>query len=257
MGRLADKVTWITGAAGGIGQEICRRFLAEGARVVASDLDCGPLGGLAAESGGRLVTVAGDAADEADVARAVAVAQERFGRLDGAVLNAGIEGRITPLTEFSVADFDRVVRVNLRGVFLGLKHAMRGMQATGGSIVALSSTAGVGGSRRAAAYVASKHGVVGLMRTAALEGAERGIRVNTVNPAPIATRMIRSIEEQVAEGTGADFDTVHQKMLAMIPLGRYGTPAEAAALILFLLSDESSYCTGGVYMIDGGRSCGR
>jgi NAD(P)-dependent dehydrogenase (short-subunit alcohol dehydrogenase family) len=257
MGRLDGKVTWITGAAGGIGQEICRRFLAEGATVVASDLDCRGLDALARESGGRLVTVAGDAAEEADVARAVAVALERFGRLDGAVLNAGIEGKIVPLTEFPVENFDLVVRVNLRGVFLGLKHAMRGMQATGGSIVALSSTAGIGGSRRAAGYVASKHGVVGLMRTAALEGAERGIRVNTVNPAPIATRMIRSIEEQVAAGTGDDYDEVHQRMISMIPLGRFGTPAEAAALILFLVSDEASFCTGGVYMIDGGRSCGR
>ncbi len=150
--------------------------------------------------------------------------------------------------------------VNVRGVWLGLKYVIPVMRERGGgSIVITSSTAGIGGTAGLSAYVTSKHAVIGLMRTAALECAPLGIRVNTVNPAPIETRMMRSLEEMRVAAADSSEVTVQQAKrasAARIPLQRYGNPEEVAKLMLFLASDESSFCTGGVYMVDGGRSAG-
>ena len=150
--------------------------------------------------------------------------------------------------------------VNVRGVWLGLKYVIPIMQERGGgSIVITSSTAGITGSAEMSAYNTSKHAVIGLMRTAALEGAPFNIRVNTVNPAPIETRMMRSLEEMrvaAADSSAATVEQTKRGIAARIPLDRYGTAEEVAKLMLFLASDESSFCTGGVYMVDGGRSAG-
>jgi NAD(P)-dependent dehydrogenase (short-subunit alcohol dehydrogenase family) len=150
--------------------------------------------------------------------------------------------------------------VNVRGVWLGIKYVVPVMsQRRGGSIVITSSTAGIGGTPDMSAYTASKHAVIGLMRTAAMEGAPLGIRVNTVHPAPIETRMMRSIEEMRAAAFDDSNVTVEQMKQAVaerIPLQRYGNPEEVAQMMLFLASDDSSYCTGGLYMVDGGRSAG-
>ena len=244
-GRLEGKSAVITGGANGIGAEAARRFVAEGARVLLVDRDEAALAGTAEAIGEGVATMAGDVAADGTAPAYVAEALRRFGRLDVLLLNAGIEGAIAPIPEYPLAMFDRVIAVNVRGVWLGLAAAMPAMQA-GGSVVITSSTAGLRGSARVAAYVTSKHAVVGLMRCAALEGAPLGIRVNCVNPGPTDTRMIAAIDEGMSPGAGA------AARARRIPLGRYGEVADVAAMMLFLASDEARYCTGGAYVVDGG-----
>ena len=245
MGRLDGKAAIITGAANGIGAAAARRFVAEGARVLLVDRDEAALAATAGPLGPAAATLVGDVAADATAPAYVAEALQRFGRLDIVLLNAGIEGTIAPIPELPLATFDRVIAVNVRGVWLGLAAAMPAMPA-GGSIVITSSTAGLRGSARVAAYVTSKHAVVGLMRCAALEGAPLGIRVNCVNPGPTDTRMIAAIDEGMSPGAGA------AARARRIPLGRYGEVADIAAMMLFLASDEAKYCTGGTYVVDGG-----
>ena len=166
---------------------------------------------------------------------------------------------LQPIPDYPVDVFDQVMAVNVRGVWLSLKYAIPALRARGGgSIIITSSTAGIRGSMGLSAYTTSKHAVIGLMRTAALECAPWGIRVNTVNPAPIETRMMRSLEEMrtAVAGTAATVERTKETIAARIPLKRYGAPEEAGRLMLFLASDESSFCTGGVYMVDGGISAG-
>ena len=255
MGRLDGKVAVVTGGAGGIGAAAVRLFVAEGARVMAVDRDAAGLKALAAELGDAAATTLADVTSEADSERYVAETVARFGGLDIALLNAGIEGELKSIRDTPAELFDRVMAVNVRGVFLGLKAAMAAMDDRGGgSIVVTSSTSGIRATRNLAPYTASKHAVIGLMRSAALEGAARKIRVNTVNPSPIATRMIDSIEEMARSLSGAN---ERPNMALHTPLQRYGTPEEVARLMLFLASDESSFCTDGVYMVDGGVSAGR
>ena len=165
------------------------------------------------------------------------------------------------IVDTPVEMFDKVMSVNVRGVWLGLKYIMPEMNKRGGgSIVITSSTAGVRGSPRMSPYSTSKHAVIGLMRSAAMEGSSMGIRVNTVNPAPIQTRMMRSIESQRLDVGGLGFSSVEEiqeTTAESSPLKRYGEPEEVANLMMFLASDESSYCNGGVYMVDGGVTAGR
>ena len=187
-------------------------------------------------------------------------AVERWGGIDVLLANAGIEGTLSLITDYPIDVFDRVMAVNVRGVWLGIKYAVPVMRERGGgSIVVTSSTAGIGGSPEMSAYNTSKHAVIGLMRTAALEFAPDSIRVNTVNPAPIETRMMRSIEEMrvaAMDDSKVTVDVIKQAAADRLPLQRYGEPEEVARLMLFLASDDSSFCTGGVYMVDGGRSAG-
>ncbi len=252
MARLAGKVAVITGATGGIGAAASRLFAAEGAQLMLVDMDAGRLEALAGETGAAWH--AGDVSDP-EVNEAVAAATaERFGGIDIGLLNAGIEGALAPIGDYTVEMFDRVMAVNARGVWLGLKALMPHLERRGGgSLVLTSSTAGIRAVPDMSAYTASKHAVIGLMRSAAIEGSASNIRVNTVNPSPIDTRMIQSLEAM----HGVDGSGANQPLAGATPLRRYGEPEEVARLMLFLASDESSFCTGGVYMVDGGVSAGR
>ena len=261
MTRLDGKTALITGAAGGIGQAAAKLFAEEGARVVLVDLDEGALQDLVRFIGEeRSSSVVADVTQPDQARNYVQAAVERWGGIDILLANAGIEGVISPIPDYPIDTFDQVMAVNVRGVWLGIKYVVPVMQQRGGgSIVITSSTAGVSGAADMSAYTVSKHAVIGLMRTAAMEGAPFGIRVNTVNPAPIETRMMRSIEELRVAALDDSEITVEQmkrSAAARIPLQRYGNPEEVARLMLFLASEESSFCTGGVYMVDGGRSAG-
>ena len=261
MARLEGKVAVITGATGGIGSAAAKLFVEEGARVALVDLEEAALRETARSLGEDKASYMAADVTQADETRAyIGAAVERWGGIDVLLANAGIEGRLANIVEYPIDEFDRVMAVNVRGVWLGIKYAIPEMRERGGgSIVVTSSTAGIAGSAEMSAYNTSKHAVIGLMRSAALEGAEDGIRVNTVNPAPIETRMMRSIEEMrvaTLDDSRVTTDVVKQAAADRIPLQRYGDPEEVARLMLFLASDESSFCTGGVYMVDGGRSAG-
>ena len=260
MTRLSDKVAVITGGAGGIGRAAGRLFAAEGARVLLVDVNEGALQQAVDDIGGDTVGYAvADTTQPESVQQFFQTAVERYGGVDVFLANAGVEGELHTIADYPVEVFDHVMAVNVRGVWLGVRAAIPWMrQRGGGSIVITSSVAGIRGSAGMSAYTTSKHAVVGLMRTAALECAADGIRVNTVNPAPIETRMMRSIEEMRTSRLGADatVERVKASHAARIPLRRYGDPEEVARLMLFLASDESRFCTGGVYMVDGGSSAG-
>ena len=256
MGKLDGKVAIITGGSGGIGSAAAKVFAGEGAQVMLVDLDGDAMAKTVAEIGeDKAACTVADVADSVQTQAYVAAAVERFGGVDIALLNAGIEGQVSPITDYPEEMYDKVIAVNVRGVFLGLKYVMPEMQKRGkGSIVVTSATAGIRAVSGMSAYATSKHAVIGLMRAAALEGAADDIRVNTVNPSPIDTRMMESLEEM--HGLPAR-DGSNRPMARHTPLQRYGEPEEVAKLMLFLSSDDSSFCTGGVYMVDGGVSAGR
>jgi 3alpha(or 20beta)-hydroxysteroid dehydrogenase len=247
--RFAGKVAVVTGAASGFGLAASTRVAAEGASVVLVDRAADALRDAAASISGALPVIA-DVSLEADVDSYVAAALSAHGRIDLFFNNAGIEGRMAPMTELSADDFDRVWAVNARGVFLGLRAVLRVMkQQRSGTIVNTASMAGIRGSATFSPYVASKHAVVGLTRCAALEGAPFGIRVNAVAPGHIDTRMARALTAQI---NPEDPDGVYQRIAASVPLGsRYGTAAEVAGLVLWLLSDDAAYISGATQLIDG------
>ncbi|MEE4381090.1 MAG: SDR family NAD(P)-dependent oxidoreductase [Pseudomonadales bacterium] len=252
MARLAGKVAIITGGSGGIGRAAARRFVDEGARVLLVDVGGDALERAAAEFGEAAATCVADVTDEAATAAYVRAAVEHFGGVDVLLANAGIEGTVAPIVEQDVAVLDRVLAVNVRGVWLGLKHVFPELvKRGGGSVVITSSVAGINGAAGLSPYVTSKHAVIGLMRSAALEGAPSNIRVNTVNPSPIETRMMRSLEDGLMPG---DAQAAHAQIASTIPLGDYGQPEDVANLMCFLASDEARFLTGAVYMVDGGIS---
>lgn len=262
MGQLEGKVALITGAGGGIGRAAAQLFVDEGARVALVDLDGGALAEQAAALGRQSASChAADVTDARQTRAYVAAACEHWGGIDILLANAGVEGPVAPIDEYPDEAFDRVLAVNLRGAFLGIKHAFPPMRERGGgSIVVTSSTAGVSGSAQMSAYSVSKHAVIGLVRTAAIEGAAHRIRVNAVNPAPIETRMMRSIERMRADGSldpQMTAERTRDRTRERIPLGRYGQPMEVARMMAFLAGDQASFCTGGVYMVDGGWAAGQ
>lgn len=253
--RLDKKVAIITGGAGGIGLATARRFLDEGAAGVhLVDLDPDALQSAASELAAedRVAWTAADVSVDTDVARYTAEAMERFGRIDAVFLNAGIEGVVKPITDYPLEMYDKVMGVNVKGVWLGMRHAFPHLKAGGGgSIIITSSVAGMMGTPNVSVYTTSKHATVGLMRSGALEGAPDGIRVNSMHPSPVDNRMMRSLEEGFAPGGGEEARSGFEQM---IPLGRYGTNEEMADLAVFLASDESRFITGAIIPIDGGMT---
>lgn len=250
--RLEGKVAIITGGAGGIGSATAKRFLREGARVMLVDRDEAKLREAAAKSGSseRVAFRTADVSRVEDTDAYVAETVARFGGVDILFANAGIEGQLAPLVESKVEDFDRVMAVNVRGVYLALQRSAPEIKKRGGgSVVMTSSVAGVVGYAGISPYVASKHAVVGLMKSAAVELAPFGIRVNTLNPGPVDNRMIRSIETM---SSPSHPEKMRTELTSKVPLGRYATNEEMADVALFLVSHESSYCTGAVYLADGG-----
>jgi len=251
--RLRDRVVVITGAAAGIGLAAVRQCLGEGARVVAVDRDATGLQPMATEFGDAVLTLTADVSDADAAEQYVGAALARFGRIDIAMLNAGMAGKIVPIHKVTVEDFDQIMRVNVRSVWSGLAALFPAMKAAGGSIVVTASTGGVIGAPMVAPYIASKHAVIGLVKSAAIEGARFGIRVNAVAPAPIDTAMMAHINDGLGAG---DAERSRARTIAHIPLQRYGTADEVAKVMTFLGSDDASYVTGSVYLLDGGMTAG-
>jgi len=249
---LDGKVALVMGASRGIGAEIARAYAAAGAGVVLAARDEQALHAVADDierTGGHAIAVRTDVTSEADVRATVSVAVDEFGRLDVACNNAAGGAPPTPLAELALEDFERSVNTNLLGGFLALKHEIAAMLENDGpvrgAIVNISSTAGLEGVANLAGYSATKHGLIGLTKVAALDYAERGIRVNAVAPGPILTHHLERAGEK------------YQRMAAdAMPMRRIGHPGEVADAVVWLCSRESSFVTGTTVVIDGGKMAG-
>ncbi len=247
-GRLDNKIALVTGAGSGIGRATALVFAREGAKVVVSDIVVE--GGQETvqqieAAGGEAIFVKADVSQAADVETLVAKTVETYGRLDCAFNNAGIEGGVKPTIDCTEEEFDRTIAVNLTGVWLCMKYEIQQMLSQGGgTIVNTASAAGLVGFPGLPDYVASKHGVVGLTKTAALEYAKSGIRVNAVCPGVIQTPMVER-GAQLSPG----FDEL---AVAMEPVGRFGQPAEVGEAVVWLCSDAASFVTGIPMQVDGG-----
>jgi NAD(P)-dependent dehydrogenase (short-subunit alcohol dehydrogenase family) len=251
MTRLAGRSVLVTGAAGAIGSAAVRRFVAEGARVAIVDRAGDRARALAEEIGRTTIAIEADVAEEAAAERAVAETLAAFGSLDILFNNAGIAGTVAPVQDLAVADWDMIVRINLRGIFLMLRACLRSMIAGGtqGSIVNMgSSMAGWDVLAGGSGYAATKHAVVGLTRIAALDAAPYGIRVNAICPGVIETRLGVPATDQAAYAAGI------RRFADRIPLRRIGQPEDVAAAVAFLASDDARHVTGVDWLIDGGQT---
>lgn len=248
-----SKAIVITGAAGGIGRATSLAFARAGADIVAVDREQSGLDDLAElvrEQGGRIETVAADVSTTDGVRRYVHIAVEKLGRIDGLINNAGINIPVRAIQDVPEEDFDRIVAVNLRSVFLGLKYVLPRMIDQGsGSVVNTSSVSGLASNPRTASYAATKHAIIGLTKGVAAEVAGHGIRVNAVCPGPVATPMLESI---MASAAGGAAQKVEEQVLRATPMARLADPREIAAVICFLTSDAASYVTGVAWPVDGG-----
>lgn len=245
--RFTDRVSLITGAASGIGRAAAIAFVAEGARVAILDRSADALRTVeeaVKEVGGAVLAIACDVSSPDQVEGAIKQIVDRFGRLDIAFNNAGVENKAAPVHEIDLAEWDRIIGINLRGTFLCMKHELAQMVKQGrGVVVNTSSGAGIRGVAGGAAYAASKHGIIGLTRSAALDYAKQNIRVNAVLPGNIETPMMDRF-------TGGDI----QKAIDLEPVGRLGKPEEIAEAVLWMASDLGGFVTGAATVIDGGWS---
>lgn len=249
------RIALVTGGGNGIGRATALDFAGHGAKVVVVDRDAGSGNATVAsirQQGGEARFIAADVTRSADVEAYVRATLEAHGRIDCFFNNAGIEGRVAPTAEYDEAMFDQVMAVNVKGVFLGLRHVLPAMvRQGGGAVVNTASVAGLVGTPGMPAYVASKHAVIGLTKTASGEVARNGVRVNAVCPGPVDTRMIHSLETMLDPNDPA---AVGRRYQAAIPTGRYTTPEEIASTVLFLCSDLAKNITGAQWVVDGGRT---
>jgi NAD(P)-dependent dehydrogenase (short-subunit alcohol dehydrogenase family) len=240
-----NKVAMVTGGGSGIGAAMARRFAEEGATVVVADLDEKAASKVAAgieKDAGIAVAVQQDVGDPRSVEQSVAFAIDKFGQLDVAINNAGITGDLAPTADYSLEGWDKVIAVNLSGVFYGMKYQIPAMlRSGGGSIVNIASILGSVGARDSAGYNAAKHGVVGLTKTAALEYSKDGVRVNAIGPGYIDTPLLNALNREMYDG-----------LVNLHPIGRLGKAEEVAELALWLASDKASFVTGSYHLVDGG-----
>jgi NAD(P)-dependent dehydrogenase (short-subunit alcohol dehydrogenase family) len=252
---FTGKIALITGGGGGIGRATALAFAKAGAKVVVVDRDTAAgeaTAGIVRQQGGEAKFIAADVTKSTDVANYVKETLAAYGRIDCFFNNAGIEGSVAPTAEYDEATFDQVIGVNVKGVFLGLRHVLPVLlKQESGAVVNTASVAGLVATPGMPAYVASKHAVIGLTKAAAGECARQGVRVNAVCPGPVDTRMIHSLEKMLSPD---DPDSVNKKYQAAIPSGRYTTAEEIANMVLFLSSDLASNITGAQYVVDGGRT---
>jgi NAD(P)-dependent dehydrogenase (short-subunit alcohol dehydrogenase family) len=257
MIQLNGKIVLITGAAGEIGSATAKLMASRGANLVLTDLKLESMQHLKTElemGGAKVLTLAHDVSLEPDWMRVIESLKITFGSLHVLVNNAGIGGAPASIPNYPLESFQQVLNVNVTGVFLGMKHAIPLMLESvpvAASIVNISSVAGVIGAPGMIAYNASKHAVIGLTRGGAAEWSRKGIRVNSVNPGPLDSRMMRGFDDSLKPGQA---DAVRANLEHIIPLRRYGKPSEIAEVIAFLASDAASLVTGAVYLADGGLS---
>lgn len=255
-GKLDNQVAIITGAVGSLGKAAANRFLQEGAKVALVDHDEQALKLYLEQLGSRedVIGIVADVTSEKQVSEYVQKVLGKWGKIDIFLNNAGILGKVAFLVDQSSEDYDAIMNVNVKGIFLGLKYVLPIMGGQGnGSVINTSSISGLRGSCRNSLYSASKHAVVGLTKTAALEMADKAVRVNSIHPAPLDSDMMRQIEIGI---NAENPDEVKRYIASCIPLGRYGTMEEVAKLILFLASEDSKFITGSQYRIDGGMGIG-
>jgi len=249
MKRLENKVAIITGGSGSIGKTTAKLFLDEGAKVMLVDLSEEDLKEAVLElKSSNVKFCVADVSKALEVEHYVAETVKVFGKIDVFFNNAGIEGVVKPIIDYPEEMFDKVIAVNVRGVWLGNKYVLPQMN-DGGSIIITSSVAGLLGSPNVSAYITSKHASVGIMRATAVEAAPRKIRVNSVHPSPVDNRMMRSLEEGFSPGHGAE---IKEQLELTIPFGRYADPLDIARLVFFLASDDSQFITGTTQVVDGG-----
>lgn len=243
--QFENKVAMVTGAGSGIGEMIARRMAGEGATVVVADINENAARKIASaieRDGGTAVAVEQDVGDAESVRKSVDFTLDKFGQLDVAVNNAGISGDLVPLADYSLDGWDKVIAVNLSGVFYGMKYQIPAMlRSGGGSIVNIASILGSVAARNSAGYNAAKHGVVGLTKSAALEYSKDGVRVNAIGPGYIDTPLLENLDRETYDG-----------LVGLHPIGRLGKPEEVAELALFLASDKASFVTGSYHLVDGG-----